>query len=393
MSTIVGTGASTKVGAIASAKEATRVAMSALQGRSPSFGFVFAASKLDLKATLQVASDISGCPSLIGSSTAGEITERGLSYGGVAVMLVSSDDSTCRAVMARNLAGDHRGAALEIEKVLYEAKQGAVSTQRRLTTVLLTDGLVGKGEDLVHELYASLNSSGQIVGGAAGDDGAFRKTMVGSGGQTDTDAAAALHVLSAKPWGVGVAHGMISNAKAARVTRADGNVVHEINNLPAFELYRAHAAERGIHLTRNEAGAYMIANELGIHFFERVTRVRAPLSVGADGSLTCAAAIPEGAMISILEGDPDCMIEAATSAAEEAKKHMGSTKAAGVLLFDCVCRGMILKDAFEREVAAVRAAFGDAPIAGFLTYGEIARYRGRLDGWHNATAVVVAIPS
>jgi len=125
---------------------------------------------------------------------------------------------------------------------------------------------------------------------------------------------------------------------------------------------------------------------------QRVTRVRAPLSVGADGSLTCAAAIPEGAMISILEGDPDCMIEAAASAAEEAKKHMGSTKAAGVLLFDCVCRGMILKDAFEREVAAVRATFGDAPIAGFLTYGEIARYRGRLDGWHNATAVVVAIP-
>jgi hypothetical protein len=32
------------------------------------------------------------------------------------------------------------------------------------------------------------------------------------------------------------------------------------------------------------------------------------------------------------------------------------------------------------------------PIAGFLTYGEIARYSGRLDGWHNTTAVVAAIP-
>jgi methyl-accepting chemotaxis protein len=392
MSTIVGTGASARVGAIVAAKEATRAAMSSLQGRTPSFGFVFAASKLDLKTTLQVVTDISGCASVIASSTAGEITERGLSYGGVAVMLVASDDSTCRTVMARNLADDHRGAAMEIEKALFETKGAVSKDQRRLTTVLLTDGLVGKGEDLVHELYSSVNSSGQIVGGAAGDDGAFLKTVVGSGGQTDTDAAAALHVFSAKPWGVGVAHGMTSSAKAARVTRAAGNVVYEINNLPAFELYRSHAAERGISLSRNDAGAYMIANELGIHFFERVTRVRAPLSVGFDGSLTCAAAIPEGAMISILEGDPTCMIEAAASAAEEAKKHMGSTKAAGVLLFDCVCRGMILKDAFEREVAAVRATFGDAPIAGFLTYGEIARYRGRLDGWHNATAVVVAIP-
>jgi hypothetical protein len=34
----------------------------------------------------------------------------------------------------------------------------------------------------------------------------------------------------------------------------------------------------------------------------------------------------------------------------------------------------------------------DVPMAGFLTYGEIARSHDKLDGWHNATAVVVAIP-
>jgi hypothetical protein len=136
----------------------------------------------------------------------------------------------------------------------------------------------------------------------------------------------------------------------------------------------------------------MIANELGIHFFDKVSRARAPLSAGADGSLTCAAAIPEGAMISILDGDPDSMVSAASSAAEEAKEHLEGASAAGVLVFDCVCRGMILKDAFQREIDAVRAIFGDVPVAGFLTYGEIARYQGRLEGWHNTTAVVVAIP-
>ena len=85
-------------------------------------------------------------------------------------------------------------------------------------------------------------------------------------------------------------------------------------------------------------------------------------------------------------------MEAARAAAEEAKQNLAGRPAAGVLLFDCVCRGMILKEAFRREVEAVRQVFGDAPIVGFLTYGEIARYQGKLDGWHNATAVVVAIP-
>jgi methyl-accepting chemotaxis protein len=97
-------------------------------------------------------------------------------------------------------------------------------------------------------------------------------------------------------------------------------------------------------------------------------------------------------MVSILDGEPESMVEAARSAALEAKEHLGDAEAAGVLLFDCVCRGMILKSDFHREIEAVRSVFGDVPTAGFLTYGEIARYRGRLDGWHNATAVVVAIP-
>jgi hypothetical protein len=54
---------------------------------------------------------------------------------------------------------------------------------------------------------------------------------------------------------------------------------------------------------------------------------------------------------------------------------------------------MILQDAFQREVEAVGRVFPNVPIAGFLTYGEIARFRGKLDGWHNSTAVVAAIPA
>jgi hypothetical protein len=53
---------------------------------------------------------------------------------------------------------------------------------------------------------------------------------------------------------------------------------------------------------------------------------------------------------------------------------------------------MILKDRFNWEVAAVRDVFPGVPIAGFLTYGEIARTHEVLEGWHNTTAVVVAIP-
>jgi methyl-accepting chemotaxis protein len=177
------------------------------------------------------------------------------------------------------------------------------------------------------------------------------------------------------------------------VTRASGNVVRQIDGRPAFDVYKDYAAGRGVKLTAENAGPFLIANELGIFVFDEPRRARTPLSVGADGSLTCAAEIHEGATVSILDGEPTSMVEAARRAALEAQKNLGGARAAGVLLFDCVCRGMILNSHFGREIEAVRSVFPDVPVTGLLTYGEIARFKGRLDGWHNTTAVVAAIPA
>src|SRR6185436_10996919 len=98
-------------------------------------------------------------------------------------------------------------------------------------------------------------------------------------------------------------------------------------------------------------------------------------------------------MVSILSGDPHIMVDAARAAAEDARSRLEGAKPAGVIVFDCVCRGMMLGDGFSHEIEAVRSVFGTVPIAGFLTYGEIARLPGQMDGWHNATVVVAAIPA
>src|SRR5207249_782821 len=103
--------------------------------------------------------------------------------------------------------------------------------------------------------------------------------------------------------------------------------------------------------------------------------------------------VRQGSQVSILDGVPGSMVAAAKAAAEEAKSNLQGGRAAGVLLFDCVCRGLILKDRFPQEIAAIRSVMGDVPVAGFLTYGEIASYGGSVESWHNTTAVCVAIPA
>jgi hypothetical protein len=178
-----------------------------------------------------------------------------------------------------------------------------------------------------------------------------------------------------------------------RVTKAKGNTVFEIDGRPAFEVYRDFAADCGKKLRPEDASSFLINNELGIMVFGQLRKARAPLSVSKEGGLACAAEIPQGAYVCILGGNRDELVSAARRAALEAKTRLGSKKAAGILLFDCICRGAILGDDFPREVEAVREIFPDVPMAGFLTYGEIARYSGRLDGWHNTTAVIAAIPA
>jgi hypothetical protein len=393
MQTTTGTGASKNPLPGAAGTEATERAKRRLGVAKASYGFLFASPDMDLQEALKAAREGSGAE-MIGCTTAGEITEQGLGHQSVAVMLVSSD-VTLQAKYSEGLKANPRKLAAELWSGMVDVKKAAASRDHRhLTSVLLTDGLAPTGERLVSEVYEQRVQSGtQIVGGAAGDEGRFAATSVGAAGKVGSDAAAVLHVFGSTPWGLGIDHGLRPTTKAMRVTRAEGNVLQEIEGQPAFAVYQKHAAERGVRLTKANTGAYLIANELGMHFFERISRARAPLSVGDDGSLVCAGDIPKGSMVSILDGEVTSMVAAARSAAEQARAALGKREAAGVLLFDCVCRGMILKTEFDREVEAVRSVFRGVPIAGFLTYGEIARSNDKLDGWHNATAVVVAIPT
>jgi hypothetical protein len=141
------------------------------------------------------------------------------------------------------------------------------------------------------------------------------------------------------------------------------------------------------------AGRFMIGNELGVYYFDKLHTARAPLGVIEGGALRCAADVDRGSYVCILDGEPESMISAARAAAREAREQLKGVPAAAVLVFDCVCRGMILDNQFQDEIDAVRSVFPGVPVAGFLTYGEIARSVQRLDGWHNATAVVAAIPA
>ncbi|RYE86454.1 MAG: hypothetical protein EOO75_15720 [Myxococcales bacterium] len=265
------------------------------------------------------------------------------------------------------------------------------------TGLVLFDALAGHGEETTLLAAMMLGSATPLVGGAAGDDLRMERTRVGLGARTATDAVAAVVLSTRAPVGIGVCHGHTPLSDPLWVTRAEGARVITIEGRPAWEVWCAQtavaAAAHGIdpaRLSDDEVGAYLLRYEAGIAAGQSF-KIRAPLRRLPDGSLLFASEVPEGTRLRITESDPDRQIASARAAARQAREQLGGAEPAGALIFDCVCRGLILGDRFEQAIDTMRQELDGAPFAGFETYGEIALGTSDLSGFHNTTSVVLAL--
>ncbi|MCO5165547.1 MAG: FIST C-terminal domain-containing protein [Planctomycetes bacterium] len=362
-------------------------------GAAPILGVVFATSKLELQALADGVGEALGDAPVIGCSSAGEFVTDRISDGGVAVSLLWSDEIGVSVGLGEGLRANTARAVRQLcadLKKNVRAPAPAGASQR--TVLLLSDGMAGNGEGLVDTLAMELGGGVTLAGGAAGDDAAFKETWVFLDRRVVKDAAVAAELVSKKKIGVGVHHGWCAASAPGTVTKAEGARLIEIDGKPAIEMYRAYAEKLGVTLTAENQNQFVFTHELGIVLMNDELKVRAPLSVNDDGSINCATEVPVGQQVRIVEGDHDAIVAAARTAAEHAMTNLGGQPAAGAIVFDCVARKLVLGEGFRREVEAFRDVV-KAPVMGFNTYGEIARVRGQLSGFHNTTAVVAVLPA
>jgi hypothetical protein len=110
-----------------------------------------------------------------------------------------------------------------------------------------------------------------------------------------------------------------------------------------------------------------------------------------DRSLGCIAEVPQGGLAWFMEGDDQSVLAATDAACVDALVPLGDHAPLGVVAFDCIARRGILGDeGIQTEIARIASNAGGAPVAGFYTYGEIARTQG-VSGFHNQTLVVLAV--
>jgi hypothetical protein len=103
------------------------------------------------------------------------------------------------------------------------------------------------------------------------------------------------------------------------------------------------------------------------------------------------AEVPQGALAWIMEGDAQSVLEATDAAGGDSLSALAGRSPLGMIAFDCIARRGVLGDeGIRSEIGRLATIASGAPVAGFYTYGEIARTRGPR-GFHNQTLVVLAI--
>lgn len=325
---------------------------------------------------------------LVGCSSAGEFSSTYQGEGSASAFAISSPDMAFCSSMVTNISAQPEQSARQLLAGFRGFNDGKY---RYHCALILNDALAGSADELVTMLNMQTGGKYKFFGGGAGDDAAFTRTYVFKGTEIASNAVVALEILSSKPIGVGVRHGWEAATEPMRVTSSTGTVVSSLDAVSTAEVFAHHANATGQSLDAIAPLPFFLHNIAGLKV-EGGYKLRVPLGIGDEGSVSFAAEIPEGSAVSIMTATAHSSTNAAREATEDAIRQLGDNKPGGALMFDCVATRLRLGKEFGNEVQAVQEALGDVALAGCNTYGQVASAEGQFAGFHNCTAVICVFP-
>jgi hypothetical protein len=362
---------------------------SALVNPDPRLLTVFASDACDLEALMTTLRRRVGTTPIIGCSTAGEIVPGGPRDASVVAIALGGDGFSVATAVGRDASTRLRSAGADAASSLRDP---AVRAKPHHVLLLLSDGLGGDQQEVVRGAYGVAGAGIPLVGGCAGDDLKMRRTFQMIGDEVLTDAVVGAAIGSDAPFGIGVRHGWSRVGDPMLITKSVGNRVLTIDDRPALDAYLARLD------APPEAGAdpasftrFALTHPLGL-----VRRSGAEVRFIAeadlsDRSIGCIASVPQGALAWLMEGDVASVLEGTDGACRDALADLDGRPPLGIIAFDCIARRAVLGDqGISAEVDRIESHTGGVPLAGFYTYGEIARTHGT-GGFHNQTLVVLAV--
>jgi hypothetical protein len=174
------------------------------------------------------------------------------------------------------------------------------------------------------------------------------------------------------------------------VTKADGNVLYELDHQPALQLYKKYLGERADGLPATGLLFPLAIRNTDEH--EGLT-VRTILAIDeAQQSITFAGNMPEGVKVQLMYANFDRLVDGASDAATRVSSPKDIPGDKLCIAISCVGRRLILGQRTEEEIDAVCEHVPEnTRLIGYYSYGEISPLAsGRCD-LHNQTMTLTLI--
>lgn len=370
---------------VVNATAVTAADLAPFQGMEPHLVLVFASLEAMQSLDVQVLRQTLPSAQWVGCSTAGEISQQGVSDGSVVLTALWFERPAFR-VASEPIQGmaDSVGVGQRL------AARLAAPELRHV--MVLGQGADINGSGLVEGLTGTLGPDVVVTGGLAGDGGRFTGAQVlGPEGVSGRNIVA----IGFDGPGWHITHGSFGGwqpfGPIRSVTRCDGNVLYELDGERALDIYKRYLGDYAAQLPAS--GLLFPWSVLGDDQ-NAMGVTRTILGVNeVDGSLVLAGDVPQGGHLQLMRASVDALVDAAESAAQAACATQAPVGDRLAVLVSCIGRKLVMGTRVDEEVEAVGQVMGSGTtVAGFYSNGEISPHHGSFDcKLHNQTMTITLV--
>jgi hypothetical protein len=321
---------------------------------------------------------------IIGCSTAGEIHGAAILDESITLAIAQFESTKLKSVSQQvEHASDSYDCGVQIGKALVGPDLSAI--------FMLSVGTNVNGTDLVKGINTEIPMDVPVTGGLAADGDRFERTWVLHGTTIQEHSVSAIGFYGKKlRIGYGSMGGWDIFGPVRRITRADANILFELDGKPALELYKEYLGERADGLP-----ATALLFPLSLHLTDPDERsvVRTVLGIDEDKqAMIFAGDMPEGSLAQMMKANFDRLIDGAMGAAVQARDPLNGFAPVLSIAISCVGRRLVLGSRTEEELEVVLEALppGTTQI-GFYSYGEISPTASGFCDLHNQTMTLTTI--
>lgn len=311
-------------------------------------------------------------------STSGEIHGNEMFENSASATAVYFENTPIRISTKENTSG--RDAA-EIGK---QITQDLLSDDLKHILVFSEGGQMN-GDHLISGISENLPKHIAVTGGLAGDSARFAKTQVGLNHSISENMVVAIGLYGdAIEVGYGSNDGWDLFGPLRLVTKSEENVLFDLDDTNALELYKKYLGDRA-----NELPGAALLFPICILKPDGTKLVRTILSINEENqTMVFAGNVPVGSKVQFMMANFDRVIESASHAAS--KSQISETEYPDLtLMVSCVGRKLVMQNRTEEEIEAVAETYNEeSTFCGFYSNGEICPTTDGVNSLHNQTMTI-----